>query len=70
MGVLTRVYRQRGKQGNCQVQDNSGGLNLLQIKHLIIQAYKEICVRNTHIARKSLDLMGIPAILALGCEEC
>ena len=38
--------------------------------HLIIKAYKEICVRNTHIARKSLDMMGIPVILALGSEEC
>jgi hypothetical protein len=57
-------------QGNAQVQGKSGGSSQLKIKDLMQYKKHEICVSYTHIARKTLDSMGIPVILALGSEEC
>jgi hypothetical protein len=69
-GRLRPSLQLAGKQGNCQVQENSGGRSVMKIMHLTIYGGEVICVRHTHIARNLLDLMAVPAILAVGCEEC
>jgi hypothetical protein len=70
MWATPRVYRQKGKQGNDQVQGKSGGIMLLIINTL----YKIICTLNlrerTRIVRKRLDWKVKADILAVGSEEC